>query len=108
MLTLELFLLISIVMFAIGIYGIISRRNMVRILLSAEVIFNAALLALIALSTTPNYLVTDPTKPAIGGIISLFAIGLAAAEIGVTMAIAILLFKIKNHLDVYELRRFKG
>lgn len=108
MLTAGMFLSISFIMLAIGIYGIVSRRNMVRMLLSAEVIFNAALLTLLILSSIPLYTATQPDKPAIGGAIALLAIGIAAAEIGVAISIAILLFQIKQHVDVYELRKFRG
>ncbi|MCS7115917.1 MAG: NADH-quinone oxidoreductase subunit NuoK [Nitrososphaerota archaeon] len=108
MLTATMFLSIPLIMLAIGIYGLVSRRNMVRMLLSAEVIFNAALLALLTLSSIPLYAATQLDKPAIGGTIALLAIGIAAAEIGVAISIAILLFQIKQHIDVYELKKFRG
>jgi NADH-quinone oxidoreductase subunit K len=104
----NLFILTSIVMLVIGIYGLVSRRNMLRMLLSAEIIFNAALLALLASSSIPIYMASQFDKPAVGGVIALLAIGIAAAEVGVTVSIAILFFQAKRHVDVYELRRFKG
>ena len=103
-----LFMATSIVMLVVGLYGLVSRRNMLRMLLSAEIIFNAALLALLASSSIPIYAAVQPDKPAVGGVIALLAIGIAAAEVGVTVAVAILLFQMKRHVDVYELRRFKG
>ena len=109
MMPLFIFLLTSIIMFIIGIYGIVSTRNMLRMLLSAEIIFNSALLALLSLSSISiSSTVVYTTKTSVGGIIALFAIGLSASEIGVTIAIAILLFQIKRNVDVYELKKFRG
>jgi len=104
----SMFLVLSIGMFGVGVYGLISRRNMLRMLLSAEVIFNAALLALLTLSSIPLYSATQPGKAAVGGVMAIFAIAIAAAEVGVTVAISILLFQTKQHIDIYELDKFRG
>jgi len=96
-----LFLSLSAAMFGIGLYGLISKRNMLRMLLSAEVNFNAAMLALLTLASSSS-------SPATGGVIALLAIGIAAADIGIMVSIAILMFQLKRRLDVYELRKFRG
>jgi NADH-quinone oxidoreductase subunit K len=99
-----LFLTLSAAMFGIGLYGLISKRNMLRMLLSAEVNFNAAMLALLTLSSST----ASPTAVATGGVIALLAIGIAAADIGMLVAIAILMFQLKRRLDVYELKESRG
>lgn len=99
MLTAYLFLLVSAIMFGIGVYGLASKRNLLRMLLSAEVMFNGALLALLTISA-----ITEPTS---GGVIALLAIGLAAAEVGVVVSVVILMFQVKRSIDIYELRRFR-
>ncbi|RLG48063.1 MAG: NADH-quinone oxidoreductase subunit NuoK [Thermoproteota archaeon] len=92
------FLLTSVAMFCIGLYGLLTRRSLIRMLLSAEVIFNGALLALLSTaSLSPAF------RPA-GGALALLAISLAAAEIGVIVSVAILMFRLRKSLDVYELR----
>lgn len=96
-----MFLTLSSIMFAIGVYGVISRRNVLRMLLSAEVMFNSVLLALLTTSSLTN-------SPQTGGVMALLAIGIAAAEIGVMVSLAILLFRIRRSIDVYELSKFKG
>jgi len=101
MLVIYSFLITSAVIFGIGIYGFITRRNMLKMLMSAEVMFNGALLALLALSRASMV-------PAKGGILALIAISLAASEIGVMVSLAILIFRIKRTIDVYELRRHRG
>jgi NADH-quinone oxidoreductase subunit K len=95
MLNYFLFLLISFVMFAVGAYGLLTRRNMIRMLVSAEVMFNAGLLAILVLAAN--------TAPVGGGIIALMAIGVSAAEIGVLMSVGILFFRSLGEMDVYEL-----
>lgn len=94
---------VSAILFTIGIYGLMTRRNMLRMLLSAEVVFNAALLALLTLASQ-----TKPPAHILGGDLALLAIAIAAAEIGVIVSVAILFFQLRGTLDVYELKRFEG
>lgn len=96
MLNYFLFLMISFVMLAIGAYGLLSKRNMIRMLLSAEVMFNSALLTLLTLAAAKAEL-------AQGGVVALIAIGVSAAEIGVMISVGILFFKVKGDIDVYKL-----
>ena len=92
---------LSAAMFGIGLYGMITKRNMLRMLLSAEINFNAAMLILLTLASSSS-------SPATGGVIALLAIGIAVADVGIMVSIAILMFQRKKRLDVYELREFKG
>ncbi len=96
------FLLTSIVMFCIGLYGLLTRRSLIRMLLSAEVIFNAALLALLSVAS-----ISKAFGPS-GGALALLAISLAAAEVGVIVSVAILMFRVRESLDVYKLRELRG
>jgi len=96
------FLLTSVIMFCIGLYGLLTRRSLIRMLLSAEVIFNAALLALLSTAS-----LSQDFRPA-GGALTLLAISLAAAEIGVIVSVAILMFRLRESLDVYELKELRG
>ena len=102
MVTAYWFLVMSASMFGIGLYGLTSRRNVLRMLLSAEVIFNAALLALLTVSSI------SPEGSAAGGVLALLAISIAAAEVGVIVSVAVLLFQVKGSVDVYELSKSKG
>mgnify|MGYP006267152057 CR=1 FL=1 len=99
-----LLLSLSAFMFGIGLYGLTSKRNMLRMLLAAEVNFNAALLALLAFaSSSPS---TEAASA--GGITALLAIGIAAADVGMMVSIAILMYHLRRRLDVYELKESKG
>jgi NADH-quinone oxidoreductase subunit K len=96
-----MFLVLAAVVFAIGVYGLLGKRNMLRMLLSAEVMFNSVLLFLLTISAIT-------AAPFTGGIIALLAIGIAAAEVGVIVSLAILMFRIKESIDVYELSEQRG
>ncbi len=95
MLNYFLFLVIAFAMLGIGTYGLLSKRNMIRMLLSAEVMFNSALLTLLVLAATAG--------PIQGGVLALIAIGVSATEIGVMISVGILFFKTKRDIDVYTL-----
>lgn len=96
------YLMLSGFLLSIGIYGLLTRRNIVRMLLSAEVIFNGALLSLLALASL------DANYGPIGGALAVISISLSAAEVGVIVSIAIMMFRMKGTLDTYELREFRG
>jgi len=96
-----LFLTLSAILFAIGIYGLISKRTMLRMLLAAEINFNAAVLALVALAS-------QSTSPATGEVVAVIATGIAAADVGIMVSIAMLMYRMKRRSDVYELEESKG
>ncbi len=96
-----LFLTLSVILFGIGIYGLISKRTMLRMLLASEINFNAAILALIAFAS-------QSPSPATGEVVALLATGIAAADVGILVSIAILLYRLKKHSDVYELKESRG
>jgi len=95
------FLILASIIFAIGAYGLLSKRNILRMLLSAEVLFNSVLLFLLTFSS-------QTTTPSTGGVVALFAIGIAAAEVGVIVSLAILMFRLKDTVDIYEISEQRG
>ena len=96
-----LFLILSTILFAIGIYGVISKRTMLRMLLATEINFNAAILALVALAS-------QSSSPATGEVVAIIATGIAAADVGILVSIAMLMYRTKKRSDVYELKESKG
>jgi NADH:ubiquinone oxidoreductase subunit K len=95
------FIILASIVFAIGAYGLLSKRNVLRMLLSAEVIFNSVLLFLLTFSTLTS-------SPSTGGVIAIIAIGIAATEVGVIVSLAVLMFRLKDTIDVYEISEQKG
>ena len=99
MITLTHYLILSGILFAIGLIGITTRRNVLMILLSIELIFNAANLAFVAYARAWHDLS--------GQLIVLFIITVAAAEVTVGLAIAILMARQLRTLDADEARLMK-
>jgi len=92
--TLEGVLIVGAVLFAIGIFGVIWRRNLVAILISIEIMLVAAAINFVAFSAF-----TDADRIA-GHIFALFIIGVAAAELGVGLAIFLIVFRNAGKVDV--------
>ena len=85
------YLVLSAILFSIGIYGIITRRNALLILLSIELMLNAANLSFVAFSRFMGNFS--------GQIFVFFAMTVAACEVTLGLAIAILLFRNRETLD---------
>ena len=102
MIPLIYYFIVSGILFSIGIYGLISKRNAIRLLFAVEIIINAALITFVAFSM---YLV-EPS--ATGQLFVMFGIALAAAEAAVALAIVINLFKNVGSVDVDDADLLKG
>ncbi len=94
------FLLLSALLFCIGVYGVLARRNGVLVLMSIELILNAVNINLIAFGAFHG----DP----VGQVFALFVIAIAAAEVGVGLAIVLLIFRNRADVDVDELDALRG
>jgi NADH-quinone oxidoreductase subunit K len=92
------YLLLSAVLFAIGAFGVVSRRGAIVILMSIEIMLNAGNLALLAVSR----FLPGPAGPGIieGPVLAFFVLAVAAAEAAVGLAIVIALFRLKGSTDV--------
>ena len=99
MITLHHYLVLSALLFAIGLVGIMTRRNVLMILLSIELMFNAANLSFVAYAKAWGDLS--------GQIIVFFVITVAAAEITVGLAIAILMARRLSTLNADEANQLK-
>lgn len=87
---LEHFLIFGAVIFTIGIYGALTRRNLIGILISIELILNAVNINLIAFSRT------HADNPVAGQIFAFFVIAMAAAAAAVGLAIVLALFRVRK------------
>ena len=98
------FLLLGAVLFAIGVYGVLARRNGVLVLMSIELILNAVNINLIALGALRD----DPAVAVAGQVFALFVITVAAAEVGVGLAIVLLIYRNRTSVDLDEVDLMKG
>jgi NADH-quinone oxidoreductase subunit K/NAD(P)H-quinone oxidoreductase subunit 4L len=96
------YLTISIIMFAAGIFGMIERRNLVGILISIELILNAANINFMAFN---HYISPDGVA---GQIMALFVIGLAAAEATLFLAIVFAVFRHYRSINIERVDHLRG
>ncbi len=94
------FLLLAAVLFCIGVFGVIARRNAVRVLMSIELVLNSVNLNLIAFALMNNNV--D------GQVFALFVIAIAAAEVGVGLAMVLLIYRNRRSISLDELSELKG
>ena len=94
------FLLLSAVLFSIGVFGVIARRNAVMVLMSVELVLNSVNLNLVAFSLRSNTI--D------GQVFALFVIAVAAAEVGVGLAFVLLVYRNRRSISLDALSEMKG
>ncbi len=97
---LEAWLLLSAALFCIGLYGVTTRRNLVAVLCSVELMANAVNINLVAFSRFHGDL--------LGQAFTLFAIALTVAEVGVGLAIVILVYRSRKGIDIDDLDLLRG
>ena len=96
---LEQFLIVSIILFCIGLLGVVVRRNLIVMYMGLELMLNAAYLALVSFSHFRDNL--D------GQILVFFIITVAAAEVAVGLALIVALYRKRQTTDVNELTSMK-
>jgi NAD(P)H-quinone oxidoreductase subunit 4L len=94
------FLFLAAFLFCVGIYGVLARRNGVLVLMSVELILNAVNLNLVAFGAFRDTVA--------GQVFALFVIAVAAAEVGVGLAIVLLIYRNKHSIDLTEVDLMKG
>lgn len=99
--TMLYYLIPSLVMFGCGVYGFITRRNMIAILISLELMLNAVDLNFVVFN---RFLFPGQLE---GMFFSLFAIAIAAAETALAIAIIINVFRVSRDVDVKDLSKMK-
>ena len=94
------FVLVSVALLAIGIYGLSVKRNAIRMLFAVEIIINAANLNLVAFGR----FVPDSG----GQTLALFSIAVAAAEVAVGLSLIIVAYRMYRNVDIAEFRSLSG
>lgn len=101
MVPLEHFLVVSALLFSIGVYGVLARRNAITILMSVELMLNAVTLNFVAFASY-----TDPDTFT-GVIFAIFVVTVAAAEAGLALAIVLRIFRNLKTSNVDEVDSLK-
>ena len=98
-------LVLSTVLFAVGVWGVIARRNLIIILMSVEVMLNAVILAFLAFAR--SWAGVGSVEGHRGHVFVLIIMAVAAAEAAVGLAIVIAVFRLRESTDVDELNLLK-
>jgi NAD(P)H-quinone oxidoreductase subunit 4L len=101
MIPLQHFLILSAALFCIGVYGLITSRNAVRVLMSIELMLNAVNLNLMAFS---NFLDSQDIK---GQVFTVFVIAIAASEAAVGLAIVLAIYRNRDTVDMEQFNLLK-
>lgn len=98
---LQHYIVLSTILFSIGVYGVLARRNAVMILMSVELMLNAVSINFVAFAvyTAPSLFV--------GIIFAIFVITIAAAEVGLALAIVLRVFRNRGTANVDEISSLK-
>ncbi|HET6713159.1 MAG TPA: NADH-quinone oxidoreductase subunit NuoK [Actinomycetota bacterium] len=89
----------SALLFSAGVYGVLARRNAVMVLMAIELMLNAVNVNLVAFASALQQMT--------GQVFALFVIAVAAAEVGIGLAIVILLFRTRESINVDEVNLLK-
>ena len=100
MVPVEYYIILSAILFSIGVLGVLIRRNALIIFMSVELMLNASNLAIVAFSSA--------IKSLSGQIFVFFVIAVAAAEVAVGLALIVEIFKSKHSIDVDQISSLKG
>ncbi len=95
------YLVPSVLMFACGVYGFVTRKNLIAILISLELMLNAADLNFVAFN---RYLFPGQME---GMMFTLFAIAIAAAETAIAIAIIINIYRAVGNTEINEIKKMK-
>jgi NADH:ubiquinone oxidoreductase subunit K len=99
-LLLNQFLLLGAVLFGLGVYGVIARKNTVLVLMSIELILNAVNINLIAFGAMHGDIA--------GAVFALFVIAVAAAEVGVGLAMVLIIYRNRSSVDLDDVDMMRG
>jgi NADH-quinone oxidoreductase subunit K/NAD(P)H-quinone oxidoreductase subunit 4L len=100
--SLHTYLFIALVLFCIGLLGLLKRRSLIGMLISVELMLNAAGINFMAFN---RFLAPDP---AVGQIAVLFIMGIAAAEAAIALSLILALFRKIRSINVEQARQLKG
>ena len=96
------FQLLSAALFCIGLYGVLARKSAVLVLMSIELMLNAVNVYVVAVAAFRGY------ESSTGQVIAVFVITVAAAEVGLALAIVMRLFRSRGSVNVDEIDLMKG
>ena len=98
------YLLLAALVFAIGLFGVLTRKNAVGILLAIELMLNAVNINLVAFARHG----AGAAAPLAGWVLALFVIAITVAEVAVGLAIVIVIFRVRRTVEADHLTLLRG
>lgn len=98
----DVYLLLAAFLFAVGVFGLLRRRTLIGMLIAGELIFSAASLNFMALNRF------NAPDPAVGQIVVLFIMGLAAAEVAIALSLIIAVYRNYRSISSKDLSELNG
>src|SRR3972149_2551468 len=95
------FLILSAILFALGLYGALSKRNAIAILMCIELMLNSVNIAMVAFA---RYV---PPANLAGQVFALFIVAVAAAEAAVALAIVLAIYRSRRHISAEDINLMK-
>ncbi|MCL6621337.1 MAG: NADH-quinone oxidoreductase subunit NuoK [Syntrophobacterales bacterium] len=99
---LHTYLYLAVILFCLGLYGVLSRRNLIAVLISVELMLNAASLNFMAFN---RFLAPHP---AVGQIVALFIMAVAAAEAAIALSIIVALYRKLKSINIEQANELRG
>ncbi len=96
----EKYFILAVLLFVVGLVGILKRQNLIMLFISSEILLNSANLALVAASKLHNDLN--------GQVFALFIMAIAASEVAVGIALCVLWYRKKGTLELKSLKEIKA
>jgi NADH-quinone oxidoreductase subunit K len=106
MIPINYYIILSAILFSLGVVGVLVRRNALIIFMSIELMLNAANLAFVAFARARE--IATGKSLFEGQIFVFFVIAVAAAEVAVGLALIVEIFKSKRSIDVDQMSSLKG
>lgn len=100
--SLSVYVIIAAALFSLGLFGVLMRRNLIGMLISIELMLNGANLNFMAFN---RFLAPEP---AVGQIVTLFVMGIAAAEAAIGLSIILALFRRLRSINIERAQRLRG
>src|SRR5581483_7834423 len=102
------FLILGAIVFCIGIYGVLARRNVIVMLMSLELMLNGVNITLVAFNRFLTPPVGVSSSPFAGQMFALFVIAVAAAEAVLGLAIVIAVYRVRHTVQVDQIDLLRG
>ncbi len=99
---LNTYLYLAVILFCLGLYGVLSRRNLIAVLISVELMLNAASINFMAFN---RFLAPHP---AVGQIAALFIMAVAAAEAAIALSIIVALYRKLKSINIEQANELRG